>query len=257
MIYDDGTSAEINILDGSDFAYNRTNLSGSLLVTEAQTFTFAPEAALRTATLDLLVADISSPETEIRDAAVDVTVDGFTTRYSNILEAADGDQWDTLRMDVDIPAGIGEVTVQLFSIDDGPNRAESFVWVGSALSVPTAPPPSGSGEGCTPGFWKNHLDAWVGFAPSDDAETVFAVAGVFNGVDTLEDALNQGGGKDKALGRHAVAALLNASSAEVSYDMSTAAIIALVQDAYVTGKFNAAKNMLAGFNEQGCPTNGK
>lgn len=136
VIYDNDGSAEIDIRDGSDFAYDRSNLSGSLLVTEAQVFSFDAELTDRTATLDLIVADITDPANETRDHAVDVTVNGVTTRHSNPFMTADGQQWDTLRLDVDIPAGIGEVTVQLFSVPDGSNRAESFVWVSAALAVP-------------------------------------------------------------------------------------------------------------------------
>ena len=62
----------------------------------------------------------------------------------------------------------------------------------------------------------------------------------------------QGGGVN-ALARHAVAALLNASNPDVDSDFTTAEVIALVQDAVVSGDFETAKNLLAAANEQGCP----
>ena len=113
----------------------------------------------------------------------------------------------------------------------------------------------GDAEGCTPGYWKqdHHFDSWVGFAPSDDYETVFGVDASFE--KTLLGALKQGGGGEKALGRHAVAALLNSSNSDVSYAFTTAEVIAIVQDAYATGDFEGVKNLLNYENEQGCPLN--
>lgn len=115
-------------------------------------------------------------------------------------------------------------------------------------------PPQG-GQGCTPGYWKQsqHFDSWVTYDPSDDYETVFGVDASFD--KTLLGALQQGGGGEKALGRHAVAALLNTSNPDVSYAFSTAGVINIVQNAYATGNFNGAKNMLEFENEQGCPLN--
>lgn len=65
--------------------------------------------------------------------------------------------------------------------------------------------------------------------------------------------MEQGGGGYKALGRHAVAALLNSSNPDVDPAFDAAAVIALVQDAYASGEFEAAKDLLAAANEQGCP----
>jgi hypothetical protein len=115
-------------------------------------------------------------------------------------------------------------------------------------------PPEG-GEGCTPGYWKksHHFDSWVGFGPGDDYETVFGVDASFD--KTLLGALWQGGGGEKALGRHAVAALLNSSNSDVSYAFTKDGVIQIVQDAYATGRFEAAKNQLKAENEQGCPLN--
>jgi hypothetical protein len=87
--------------------------------------------------------------------------------------------------------------------------------------------------------------------PGDSFDLVFGVDAP--GDLTLLEALEQGGGGYKALGRHAVAALLNASNPDVDSDFSAAAVIALVQDAFETGDFEAAKNILAAANEQECP----
>src|SRR5690606_20729171 len=87
---------------------------------------------------------------------------------------------------------------------------------------PPPPPPPGGGEGCTPGYWKQsqHFDSWVGYLPTQTFSSVFGWNGFGNM--TLLGVLGQGGGGTKALGRHAVAALLNsASNSGVSYDLTT------------------------------------
>lgn len=110
----------------------------------------------------------------------------------------------------------------------------------------------GGGEGCTPGYWKqsHHFDSWVGHATRDLFNTVFGVTSSFGG--TLLEALKRGGGKEKALGRHAVAALLNAASS-VYYDLTEDEVKEAVQDAYASGDFNGVKGDLEELNELGCP----
>jgi hypothetical protein len=111
-----------------------------------------------------------------------------------------------------------------------------------------------AGEGCTPGYWKNHLSAWAvtGYSPDQDFDTVFGV-NAFRRDLTLEEALNQGGGGIKALGRHAVAALLNSAHPGVAYPLTSADVITLVQNAVATGDYETTKDLLAGYNEAGCP----
>jgi hypothetical protein len=113
------------------------------------------------------------------------------------------------------------------------------------------PPPS---EGCTPGYWKqsHHFDSWVGFAPTDKFEAVFGVN--VPGNPTLLDALQAGGGGINALERHAVAALLNASSPDVEY-LTVSQVIAKVQAAIATNTIEQTKNELENFNQLGCPLN--
>jgi hypothetical protein len=115
----------------------------------------------------------------------------------------------------------------------------------------------GGGEGCTPGYWKQpqHLDSWVTYSPTDFYDTVFGVTSSFGSTFTLLQALKQGGGGEIALGRHAVAALLNSVNPDVSFEFTAAEVIAIVQDAYATGNFRAAKNLLQDQNESGCPLN--
>jgi hypothetical protein len=114
----------------------------------------------------------------------------------------------------------------------------------------------GGGQGCTPGYWKqpHHFDSWVGYSPDQLFSSVFENA--FPGR-TLLQVLEAGGGGLTALGRHTVAALLNASSGNVSYDMSVTDVINAFNAAFPgsTATYNAQKNIFEGLNEQGCPLN--
>jgi hypothetical protein len=116
-------------------------------------------------------------------------------------------------------------------------------------------PPTGGGEGCTPGYWKQsqHFDSYpAGYAPTDLFDTYFANA--FPGM-TLVQVAGQGGGGLKALGRHTVAALLNAASSGVDYDLTTAQVISAFDAAFASGNYEATKDVFEGYNEQGCPLN--
>jgi len=121
--------------------------------------------------------------------------------------------------------------------------------------VPRDVPPPG-GQGCTPGYWKQsqHFGSWTApYAPSTLFSAVFSNA--FPGM-TLLQVLGQGGGGLKALGRHTVAALLNAASSDVAYDLSVAQVIAGFNSAYASGDagtIEARKNLLDMLNNQGCP----
>jgi len=121
---------------------------------------------------------------------------------------------------------------------------------------PPPPPPAGD-DGCTPGYWKqpHHFDSWTatGYAPGDAFSTVFGVNA--SGNPTLVKAASTGGGGAKALGRHAVAALLNAASPDVGYAYTASEVIGMVQQAYASGDFESAKNLLEAANEAGCPLN--
>lgn len=105
-----------------------------------------------------------------------------------------------------------------------------------------APP---RGEGCTPGYWRNHLSQWAttGFATGDDFDATFGV-NLFNPNITLLQAIKLGGGGVNRLARHGTAALLSAASV-INYPYTVAQVIALVQ----AGDADA----LAAANELPCP----
>jgi len=111
----------------------------------------------------------------------------------------------------------------------------------------------GEYHGCTPGYWKQkqHFDSWVKYKPGNRFAAIFGVPYHL----TLLQALGKGGGGKNALGRHAVAALLNAASHGVNYYYTEQEIISMVQHAWATGDYETTKNLLAAENERGCPLN--
>jgi hypothetical protein len=72
---------------------------------------------------------------------------------------------------------------------------------------------------------------------------------------TLLDVMKNGGGKLYALGRHTVAALLNAASTEVNYGHTPASIIDAFNGAYPGTKddYESLKYDFEYGNQRGCP----
>jgi len=107
-------------------------------------------------------------------------------------------------------------------------------------------------EGCTPGYWKNHLVSWVstGYSPTDSWEDVFGFQLPGFPILTLNDAIRLNGNKTKveALARHATAGLLSASHPDVDYPVGESAVIGLAEA--------GDKDTLASYNEMGCPLGG-
>jgi hypothetical protein len=111
------------------------------------------------------------------------------------------------------------------------------------------------GEGCSPGFWRNHTDKWAGFNPDNDFDTVFGI-NVFNPDITLLQAVQLGGGGLNALARHGTAALLSAAHPDVNFQLTVDQVKSLVQSAVgPAGDPDATANQLAVFNNLGCPLN--
>lgn len=110
--------------------------------------------------------------------------------------------------------------------------------------------------GCTLGYWKNHTDRWC-----DEYSTCDLYGDIFEGAPsqladlTLLEVLNLGGGGIYNLGRQSVAALLNACSEEVNYELATPADVI----AYVIANFNnagTAGSYLDMLNQRDCPLGG-
>jgi hypothetical protein len=125
------------------------------------------------------------------------------------------------------------------------------------------PPPPG-GEGCTPGYWKNHLESWgpSGYAPGDLVGGVFDLSG-FPGLasDSLLEALQYKGG-DTTVGaarillRAATAALLNVAHPDVDSPWEMSDLLLAVDNALATGDRMTILQMawvLDMDNNLGCP----
>jgi hypothetical protein len=128
-----------------------------------------------------------------------------------------------------------------------------------------------AGQGCTPGYWKNHTDSWppTGYSPTQKIKTVFT--SVLTGYPaslgnaTLWDALafdgwdpNPVAGGAEILLRAGVAALLNASHPTVSFRLTEWDLITQVNTALDSADrdtllTNAAE--LDAYNNNGCPLN--
>jgi hypothetical protein len=138
----------------------------------------------------------------------------------------------------------------------------------SATASATCTMPAATGEGCTPGYWKNHPEAWA----STSYVTTQLVNQVFTqtlttctslGNKTLLQALSLQGGntfcqKVEILLRAGVAAVLNASSGGVSYPMTTAEVITAVNNAIASGDSSTVTTVakqLDDNNNLGCPLN--
>ncbi len=113
------------------------------------------------------------------------------------------------------------------------------------------------GDGCTPGYWKQpqHEDSWPApYTPTTLFSDVFEDA---LGAKTLLEALEEGGGALDALGRHAVAGLLNAASPDVDYPLSVNEVIDAFNDVYpgTDEEYEDLKDDLESYNELGCALN--
>jgi opacity protein-like surface antigen len=157
---------------------------------------------------------------------------------------------------------------------------------GMAMAVPASANQGGYGEGCTPGFWKNHLD-WKSyddnnnptnddFLPESDVEDALRIdvpagnSGATYNFETMTslEALQGGGGSGlegatKILLRASVAAYLNADAAldfplrrftaGVDGQPSMQSEIQRVLDSGKRGKILEYAWYLDGLNNAGCP----
>lgn len=147
-----------------------------------------------------------------------------------------------------VPAGTTLYRIAAFgdvqAMTDNSVTVRVDAYNGAMLAFKNMGTPTG-GEGCTPGYWRNHLEDWAaaGIDTGDDFDTTFGVD-YFDPDITMEEAVNLGGGGVRKLARHGSAALLSASHPDVAYPYSAAEVIAMVQ----AGDVDA----LAEANELGC-----
>lgn len=143
-IYSDGSAGGIQVLDGNDLAW--VGFPAPRDATVPQTFTFAADAAERTATLDMFFSSATGVISTggFRPSVIDIYIDGgLAGQVLDALMSTDGEEWDTVSLDVTVPAGATSITIHPRSDDHGTGlNPASFAWNAAALSLaPFVPPP--------------------------------------------------------------------------------------------------------------------
>jgi hypothetical protein len=133
VIYDDGTLADLSLFDGLDLAY--FNFAGDLNHTVPKTFTFNAEVDPRVADLVVFAGSVGVN----RPNQIKVTTIAGDQIFDNVLGSSEGLLWDSHVIQVDVPAGATELTVELISVDSMTPRGASMAWIGTGLSVPVTP----------------------------------------------------------------------------------------------------------------------
>ena len=198
------------------------------------------------------------------DSLVDIVIElTGGTNLGNVNFVDNGDGTFTLTFTGDATA---EITAT--ATDDCRNE-NSCKTTFTATCAPPPPP----GEGCTPGFWKNHTGLWnsagdpiaaaAGFTTTTSFNAFFGLTPAQSGFPdskTMLGAMQSGGGGGFKLARHGLAALLNlAAGVNVPLPANAdtpAELVAAMTNAYVTGVFEPlATQIAAGNNTQpeGCP----
>ena len=187
------------------------------------------------------------------DVELDVWVIDFDAEAQTIIVPAPGickDQSETIKNTASVTANAEYRSYQVFDTDDAWIRCE---------------PASQGGEGCTPGYWKqpHHFDSWPAeLTPDMSYSSVFGrvieirTKDAGNVTDpTLLQALSALGGKVNTAARHSTAAYINATSANVSYDLDQGLVIENLQNSVDNNDFGVLIEALVNFNEQNCPLN--
>ena len=112
VIIDDGTSSTIGIFDGSDYAHaNCKELDTNCLVTVKRMFSFPAASSARDADLTMFFASVEGEVSGggARPSAVRVWVGGAPPiELIDQLGSKDGEEWDTLNLEFEIPAGVSD-----------------------------------------------------------------------------------------------------------------------------------------------------
>ena len=139
---------------------------------------------------------------------------------------------------------------------------KSFLTISAVVILVLAvltPQASACKYGCTPGYWKNHIEAWPSAITTTETLGENFNVGFFGNV-TFSDALAFHGGSDidgakQILLRAGAAALLNSYKFGSNF-ISPSTVINLVNTALASGNrqtiLNAA-SYLDGLNNTGCP----
>lgn len=264
----DTATYRLIVFDGLDFAYGDDPTPGATRVTLPVVFNHGASASARQGQIVIASGD----GIPTRPDRIDISNNPSRV---NTLDGSDGFDWDSDSFLVNIPAGAGSTTVQVFSEPMGQNP-DSLLWTLAVLRVvvvpvtpppPPPPPPVIGDEGCTPGYWKNHTGSWAGtgYSPGQTTGSVFSGASAFPSLasQALLQSLQGGGGPGtlgaaKILLRAAVAALLNAAHSGVDYPRTSAQIISAVNTALASNNRDAMLTLASALdrdNNLGCPLN--
>jgi hypothetical protein len=123
----DPATYRVQIHDGLDFAFGPDPTPGGTRVTAPVTFNHGMNAAPRTANLWIFSGD----GTLNRPDRIDIS---NNPSVFNVLDGSEGPEWDTEGLTVDVPAGVGSTTVQLFSAPVNQNP-DSLLWEVAVLRV--------------------------------------------------------------------------------------------------------------------------
>ncbi len=140
VILDDGVSPLVDLgwVDGADNAYRF--FADPKRYTIPQTFTFGASTEARIAQLSVMAGSVQGPDDNggIRPNLIKVTIPGQADQdFINVLASNDGDEFDTLTLDINVPAGATQLTAELISEDVNNTGAlpASMVWVGGGLFI--------------------------------------------------------------------------------------------------------------------------
>jgi len=124
----DATVYRLLVQDGLDFAKADAK-SGPNRTTNPVTFVHGTSTSPRSATLYL---HVGSARVRRMDS---ITISNNPTLFQT-LDRDDGPAWDADAVTINVPAGVGTTTVQVFS---GPTRPDVLLWEMAALRVPVVP----------------------------------------------------------------------------------------------------------------------
>jgi hypothetical protein len=111
---------------------------------------------------------------------------------------------------------------------------------------------SASGEGCAFTFWRaeENLPLWP-----EDRPTTHSAGDYFPGLTYLDVLWLDGEGLN-ALGREAVAGILNAAHPEIEYGVTASEVRGAFVQAAEAGEYTSLKNLLEALNRRSCPLEG-
>ena len=244
IITDDERTFEVR--DGLDYAYS--GFGAPYDQTEPVVYTFDPADVAREATLGLIVGGVDAA----RPSVVEVRVDGaLTIEALDLFDSNLGPQMDAHTLELTVPAGATEVSVQLLSEDRGGaftgNKVASMTWLHSSLSM-DAPQLFGA----WPKLWLNDWWRWDPWDLSDNATETVVLTDPFNvtfGVGREHTGLRykhtlwhaaRGYGSSwyplrRKLNREAAAALANAD-ANIGFPYTAEEVKAIYRDAVAAEK---------------------